>query len=89
MRSTWYEAFKQGHATVPGKAFPVTASALGPDPTTTALRPRGAAALLTVLARPARGCTDWCRWRRSLSRSRRCAMAWSTPMLRPRPAMAP
>lgn len=28
----WYEALKQGRATIPGKAFVITASALGPEP---------------------------------------------------------
>lgn len=28
----WYEALKQGRATIPGKAFAITASALGPEP---------------------------------------------------------
>jgi hypothetical protein len=28
----WYEALKQGQATVPGQAFAITASALGPEP---------------------------------------------------------
>ncbi|WP_314402018.1 VPA1262 family N-terminal domain-containing protein [Stenotrophomonas rhizophila] len=28
----WYEALKQGRATVPGKVFGITASALGPEP---------------------------------------------------------
>ncbi len=32
----WYETLKQGQATVPGKAFAITISALGPSPTTTA-----------------------------------------------------
>lgn len=28
----WYEALKQGRATIPGKTFAITASALGPEP---------------------------------------------------------
>ena len=28
----WYETLKQGRATVPGSVFPITASALGPEP---------------------------------------------------------
>lgn len=28
----WYDTLKQGHATIPGKAFAIAASALGPEP---------------------------------------------------------
>ena len=57
----WYEALKQGQATVPGQAFVITASALRFPSRLRQVCSSAEERFLSVWHSRA-GCTDWCRW---------------------------